>query len=168
MAEYAILRFGLQYPSYPWLCAQVYSTADKHVIRTFEEYRRLPHSDWRFGIDNLESDFLDALPSGNSNLEFIDSGIIGFSFYFGSPEGRGCWPICEYIKPGSPADSAGLHTGDVVLQADSISLAHPDPSTLRRALSGPVGRLITLSVWRCEQGVVPISVKMAPRYISNQ
>jgi S1-C subfamily serine protease len=60
--------------------------------------------------------------------------------------------LVEKIYPDTPAATAGLQTGDVILQVDSVAIR--SESQLINLVSGlPIGQRIRLQVWRQRQVV---------------
>lgn len=55
--------------------------------------------------------------------------------------------VVGQIHPGSPAETAGLQTGDVLLQLDDQRLVHPQQLSRLVAAYAP-GQRVTLKVWR--------------------
>jgi serine protease Do len=100
----------------------------------------------------------------------VDPGWIGVRYQQVTPQlqlslgltHRGGGAIMVGVVPDSPAASAGLRPGDVVLGFDGQDL--PDARALARAVAKtPFGKTVTLSVWR--DGVVlnlPVTVMQMP------
>ncbi|MEA2753896.1 MAG: serine protease Do [Aliidongia sp.] len=69
--------------------------------------------------------------------------------------------VISTIQPGSPADRAGLHTGDLVLQVDGIEV-NSWQHLLNRIALAKVGQELSLTVER--QGrIMTVTVKVAPQ-----
>jgi S1-C subfamily serine protease len=70
--------------------------------------------------------------------------------FFGAPTGVGL--LVNTVLPNSPAATAGLHAGDILLKADAMSLRTVSDWT--RYISRTRGRAITLTVLRDKQSQV--------------
>ncbi|WP_448950340.1 S41 family peptidase [Labrys neptuniae] len=63
-------------------------------------------------------------------------------------EARGGLVRVEHVLPGTPADTAGLQAGDIILKFDGNSVSGLDPAALRDRMQGPVGSSATLTIRR--------------------
>lgn len=72
---------------------------------------------------------------------------------------RGRYPMIIAPFPGSPAERAGLRTGDRVVQIDSLNMRERAVDEAARALRGPVGSTVTLVIERpghAERLTIPV------------
>lgn len=75
--------------------------------------------------------------------------------YFGAPKGQGL--LVQSVESGSPAASAGIHAGDVILRADSETMHSTSDWT--KHLHAGKGRLVTLDLLRAHQ---PMTLTLQP------
>ncbi len=72
------------------------------------------HFDFHFEMPDIDKDFLALRrPTLGIDAEDLSSQL---GSYFGVPEGAGV--LVREVKPGSPADKAGLKAGDVIIKID--------------------------------------------------
>ena len=71
-------------------------------------------------------------------------------------------PDCHLLildsLPGSPAERAGLKGGDLVLEADGVSLDGLTVSAARDRIRGPKGTVVTLTIRRGSDDPFPLSI----------
>ena len=60
--------------------------------------------------------------------------------------------------PGSPADQAGLRSGDAIIAIDGKDMTGVDPELVRKQVLGPAGSVVTLTILRGEE--TPFDVKI--------
>ncbi len=82
----------------------------------------------------------------------------------GSYEGIGAWVDAsgDYLTiispmPGTPAERAGLKSGDRIIAVDGEDKTGIDPSIVLRGVLGPAGTDVTLTIWR-EGEIEPFDV----------
>ncbi len=80
-------------------------------------------------------------------------------------EGIGAWvdPSGDYLSiispmPGSPAEKAGLRTGDLVIGVDGEDVTGIDGEVVRKRIIGPAGTLVRLTILR--EGQEPFDVTL--------
>jgi len=61
--------------------------------------------------------------------------------------------------PGSPADQAGLRSGDKIIAIDGEDMAGVDSELVRQKVLGPAGSTVTLTILRSEQEPFDVQVK---------
>ena len=83
----------------------------------------------------------------------------------GEYEGIGAYvdTSTEYLTvispiPGSPAEAAGLRSGDAILAIDGRDMTGVDPELVRKQVLGPAGSVVTLTIRRGDD--VPFDVKI--------
>ena len=83
----------------------------------------------------------------------------------GSYEGIGAYvdTTTKYLTvispiPGSPAESAGLRSGDAIIAIDGKSMTGVNPEVVRQQVLGPAGSVVTLTIQRGTQA--PFDVKI--------
>jgi len=84
----------------------------------------------------------------------------------GSYEGIGAWvnPTAEYLTiispiPGSPAEKAGLRTGDRIIAIDGEDMTGIDGELVRQRVLGPAGTQVTLTISRAEQEPFNVTIQ---------
>jgi len=84
----------------------------------------------------------------------------------GEYEGIGAWvdPTGEFltvISPmeGSPAEAAGLKSGDQIIAVDAVSVVGTDPNLVLREVLGPAGTTVVLTIQR-EETEAPFDVSI--------
>ena len=60
--------------------------------------------------------------------------------------------------PGSPAEAAGLRSGDAIIALDGKDMTGVDPELVRKQVLGPAGSVVTLTIRRGEE--TPFDVKI--------
>jgi carboxyl-terminal processing protease len=98
---------------------------------------------------------------------------IGAEIASQAPDGtQGCTPLgnaCHLVvtKPieGSPAEAAGVKTGDFVVSVDGVSLDGLTVDAARDRIRGPKGSVVTLSITR---GGAPISVAITRDIVQSK
>ncbi len=55
-------------------------------------------------------------------------------------------PVIDKVFSGSPADKAGLKSGDVIISVDGRDTAHMSPASVLSLIRGPVGSQVTVGV----------------------
>ena len=76
--------------------------------------------------------------------------------------------LISNIYPGSPADEAGLHVGDVILKVDEWEVSDA-PSLRYRIATGKIGQTAKLDVWRSNASIaLLLPFKAAPEIPPRQ
>ncbi len=107
------------------------------------------------GFNDIAAVILDALDehSGYMTAEeyksfyenSVEGAFSGVGITFSQTEGA---LVVISALPGSPADKAGICTGDVLLAVDDVNLEGADFETVREKITGPEGTMVKISVRR--------------------
>jgi len=124
------------------------ATAAATPVATLEEFQRqLDFGAARGATGALEDDYTVFLePIQQAPLaEALQGEYEGIGVWVEHPEGR--FTIVTPI-PGSPAEEAGLRTGDVILAADGVELTGMVGDQALDLIRGPAGTSVTLTIER--------------------
>jgi len=66
--------------------------------------------------------------------------------------------VIQEVMPETPAEAAGLETGDVITHADGVALKSLPKEDRAERLRGPIGATVAVSIFR--QGVAPFTVNI--------
>ncbi len=76
--------------------------------------------------------------------------------------------VVSQVMPDTPAEKAGMKTGDIIVEADGVSLVGMDLDTAVSHIRGEIGTEVTLKVYRASvKGYVDITMTRE-KVISNQ
>ena len=85
-----------------------------------------------------------------------------------SYEGIGAWvdPTADFLTvispiPGSPAEKAGLRTGDQIIAIDGEDMTGIDGELVRQRVLGPAGSMVTLTILRAGQEPYDVEITRA-------
>jgi carboxyl-terminal processing protease len=92
----------------------------------------------------------------------------------GEYEGIGAYvdTSTEYLTvispiPGSPAEAAGLRSGDAIIAIDGKDMTGVDPELARKQVLGPAGSVVTLTIKRGEGDPFDVEIKRAKIVIKS-
>lgn len=92
----------------------------------------------------------------------------------GEYEGIGAYvdTSTEYLTvispiPGSPAEAAGLRSGDAVIAIDGKDMTGVDPELARKQVLGPAGSVVTLTIKRGDQPLFDVEITRAKIVIKS-
>ena len=134
-------------------------------VATLEEFQRqLDYGAARGATGALDDDytvFLEPIEQAPLSAA-LEGEYEGIGVWVESPDGR--FTIVTPI-PGSPAEEAGLRTGDVILAADGVELTGMVGDQALDLIRGPAGTSVTLTIER-DGASEPIEVEVERRSIA--
>jgi carboxyl-terminal processing protease len=93
-----------------------------------------------------------------AEIDALDGRVIGIGV---SVDTRGGVPLIIAVFPGSPADAAGLHAGDIIESVDGRRVDRLDVTQLIDRVRGEPGTTVTLGIQRADGSHVEVPIERA-------